>query len=140
FGRDPTTRNRVCALEIQTIELRRCLAQACGNGHVWRRDRCVYFELRGLICHIPRAASRQTGDGNRQREEGGRLRPHVRSKGRLMLALTHLLLGLAIAHVTLAIFFVIGSVAFPWCEQQDTSATPARRMLRVTCTCALGAA
>lgn len=55
-----------------------------------------------------------------------------------MLALTHFVLGLAIAHVSLLIFFFIGSAAFPWCDSVS-DASAARTMMRVTCTCALGA-
>jgi hypothetical protein len=55
-----------------------------------------------------------------------------------MLALTHFALGLAIAHVSLLVFFFIGSAAFPWCETASEVPAP-RTMMRVACTCALGA-
>lgn len=57
-----------------------------------------------------------------------------------MLALTHLVLGLAIAHVWLLTFFFIGSAAFPWCDSADARARAPRTMMRVACTCGLGAA
>jgi len=57
-----------------------------------------------------------------------------------MLALTHLLQGLAIAHVTLLIFFLIGAAAFPWCDWESDFGSAPRTMMRVTCTCGLGLA
>ena len=54
-----------------------------------------------------------------------------------MLALTHLVVGLAVAHLTLLVFFLLGSAAFPWCDAAD-AARPSRVMMRVACTCALG--
>ncbi len=56
-----------------------------------------------------------------------------------MLALTHFVLGLAIAHVTLLIFFLIGSAAFPWCDSPQAGG-PSRAAMRAICTCGLGAA
>jgi hypothetical protein len=57
-----------------------------------------------------------------------------------MLALTHLAQGLAITHLTLLVFFLIGSAAFPWCDWETDFASPSRLMTRVTCTCGLGLA
>jgi hypothetical protein len=57
-----------------------------------------------------------------------------------MPALTHFVLGLAIAHATLLIFFLIGSAAFPWFSPADGNERAARTMMRVTCTAGLGAA
>jgi hypothetical protein len=57
---------------------------------------------------------------------------------RFMLALTHLAQGFAIAHLTLLIFFLIGSAAFPWCDLETGIASASRTMLRVVCTCGLG--
>ncbi len=57
-----------------------------------------------------------------------------------MLALTHLVLGLAIAHVTLLVFFFIGSAAFPWCDSPQSDGRASRAAMRATCTCGLGAA
>lgn len=57
-----------------------------------------------------------------------------------MLALTHLVQGLAVAHVTLLIFFLIGSAAFPWCDEAQQRVRSSRATMRVTCTCGLGAA
>ena len=56
-----------------------------------------------------------------------------------MLALTHLVLGLAIAHVTLLVFFFIGSAAFPWCDSPQPGGA-SRATMRATCTCGLGIA
>jgi hypothetical protein len=57
-----------------------------------------------------------------------------------MLALTHLAQGLAITHLTLLVFFLIGSAAFPWCDWENEFASAPRFMTRVTCTCGLGLA
>jgi len=57
-----------------------------------------------------------------------------------MLALTHFLLGLAIAHLTLLLFFFIGAAAFPWCDAPEPRPQASREVMRVTCTCGLGAA
>ncbi|MBV8116620.1 MAG: hypothetical protein JOZ01_01510 [Candidatus Eremiobacteraeota bacterium] len=57
-----------------------------------------------------------------------------------MPALTHYVLGLAIAHVTLLVFFLIGSAAFPWFTPADADAAATRLMMRVTCTIGVGAA
>ncbi len=57
-----------------------------------------------------------------------------------MLALTHLVQGLAIAHLTLLISFLIGSTAFPWCDWKNDAASSSRVMMRVACTCGLGLA
>jgi hypothetical protein len=57
-----------------------------------------------------------------------------------MQALVHMLQGLAYAHLSLLIFFLIGSVAFPWCEREEAAGSAARLMTRVVCTCGLGLA
>jgi hypothetical protein len=57
-----------------------------------------------------------------------------------MLALTQLAQGFAIAHLTLLVFFLIGSVAFPWCDWETDLTRASRVMSRVTCTCGLGLA
>jgi 4-amino-4-deoxy-L-arabinose transferase-like glycosyltransferase len=57
-----------------------------------------------------------------------------------MLALGQLAQGFAIAHVTLLVFVLVGSVAFPWCEREDEGESAARLMLKVLCTSGLGAA
>ena len=55
-----------------------------------------------------------------------------------MLALTRLAEGLAVTHVSLLVFFLVGSVAFPWCDWENEGNKAPRLMMRVTCTCALG--
>ena len=57
-----------------------------------------------------------------------------------MLALSDLVQGLAIAHLSLLIFFLIGSAAFPWCEWENEFGNASRIMTRVICTCGLGLA
>lgn len=57
-----------------------------------------------------------------------------------MHALSQMLQGIGYAHLSLLIFFLIGSVAFPWCESQSGPSTAARLMTRVVCTCGLGIA
>ncbi|HTA40308.1 MAG TPA: hypothetical protein VK760_14590, partial [Candidatus Acidoferrales bacterium] len=55
-----------------------------------------------------------------------------------MLALTHLAQGFAIAHLTLLIFFIVGSAAFPWCDWESDFASASRVMTRVCVTIGLG--
>jgi hypothetical protein len=59
---------------------------------------------------------------------------------RFMLALTHLAQGFAIAHLTLLVFFLIGSAAFPWCEWENDFGYASRVMTRVCVTIGLGLA
>jgi hypothetical protein len=56
-----------------------------------------------------------------------------------MQALLHVVQGFAVAHVSLLLFFLIGSVAFPWCDSERFD-DASRVMLRVACTCGLGLA
>jgi hypothetical protein len=56
----------------------------------------------------------------------------------LMLALMHLAQGFAITHLTLLVFFLIGSAAFPWCDWDTEFTSASRSMIRVCCTCGLG--
>jgi hypothetical protein len=56
-----------------------------------------------------------------------------------MQALLHVVQGFAVAHVSLLLFFLIGSVAFPWCDFESFD-DASRVMLRVACSCGLGLA
>lgn len=49
--------------------------------------------------------------------------------------------GLLIAHVCLALFFLVGSSIFPWCDRRRAAELlPSELMMRVVATCGLGAA
>src|SRR6185312_3714066 len=55
-----------------------------------------------------------------------------------MQALLHVVQGFAVAHVSLLLFFLIGSVAFPWCDKEVDFDNASRILVRVACTCGLG--
>lgn len=55
-----------------------------------------------------------------------------------MFALTRLCEGLIVAHLFLAMAFLVGAAAFPWFEGERDELTAAQGMLRVACTCGLG--
>jgi hypothetical protein len=57
-----------------------------------------------------------------------------------MHAFAQMLQGIGYAHLSLLIFFLIGSVAFPWCDWEDGARSAERLMTRVACTCGLGLA
>lgn len=58
-----------------------------------------------------------------------------------MFALMRAAEGLLIAHVCLALFFLLGSSIFPWCDRRrPAELLPSELMMRVVATCGLGAA
>jgi hypothetical protein len=57
-----------------------------------------------------------------------------------MLALIQIVEGLFAAHLFLTLSFLVGSVLLPWCYEDLSARRPARVMLMVACTCALGIA